>query len=299
MKPFNKPMIALSATEADAGLIRYADRVGRLGSCEQIRVVHVVPTDHPTKAPATAGTIARRLADGMQASFRNTEARWEYDVVHGPRLDKLVELSADHHIDLAVVGHRLARSGQRSLARRMAMIAPCSVWLVPEGSPDRVTNIMVPIDFSSHSADALSVATALAAEREINHCLAVHVFFDPSTIRYDEHLEEIQGREQAAFQQFLSQIDVHGVQVEPIFEESTHPTEAILRVVRRYKADLIVMNTRGRSRAAAILLGSITSGTMAVTTVPLLAVKHYGSRMTALQAVTHPRYWEPKSPKAN
>jgi hypothetical protein len=57
------------------------------------------------------------------------------------------------------------------------------------------------------------------------------------------------------------------------------------------------MNTRGRSRAASVLLGSTTSETMADTAVPLLAVKHHGSRMRLLEALLNHRVWERKGPK--
>jgi nucleotide-binding universal stress UspA family protein len=179
------------------------------------------------------------------------------------------------------------------------MVAPCSVWLVPEGAPDRLTRILVPVDFSSHSADALGVGTSLAAENGHPECLAVHVFFDPSTVRYDEHAEEVLGYERAAFETMLAATDCHGVRVEAVFEESTRPPQAILRVSQERGCDLIVMNTRGRSRSAAVLLGSVTSETMAATTMPLLAVKRFGSRLTLMQALLNHRFWEAPAPKSN
>ncbi|MBW3539496.1 MAG: universal stress protein [Planctomycetes bacterium] len=97
----------------------------------------------------------------------------------------------------------------------------------------------------------------------------------------------------------LESTDCHGVQVEPLFEESTHVPQAILRVAGRHEIDLIVMNTRGRSRAAAVLLGSVTSETLAATSVPLLALKHFGSRMTLLEALANHRLWDEPNPKTN
>jgi hypothetical protein len=60
---------------------------------------------------------------------------------------------------------------------------------------------------------------------------------------------------------------------------------AIGRVAQRISADLIMMGTRGRSRSAAILLGSVTEATILQTRLPLLAVKHYGARMGLLEAL--------------
>jgi nucleotide-binding universal stress UspA family protein len=166
-------------------------------------------------------------------------------------------------------------------------------------SPDRLSSILAPVDFSSHSRDALSLATSIAAARGLKQCLALHVFFDPSTVRYDEHIDEIRGKEEAAFENMLAATDCHGIHVESLFEESTNVSQTIVRVAEQHGADLIVMNTRGRSRAAAVFLGSVTSDTLAGTHVPLLAVKHFGSRMTIVEALLNHRFWEERAPKMN
>jgi outer membrane protein OmpA-like peptidoglycan-associated protein len=54
-------------------------------------------------------------------------------------------------VDLILVGHGRGHSGKRALARRLAMKAPCSVWVVPEGAPARLNRILVPVDFSDPS----------------------------------------------------------------------------------------------------------------------------------------------------
>jgi hypothetical protein len=48
-----------------------------------------------------------------------------------------------------------------------------------------------------------------------------------------------------------------------------------------------------------VLLGSVTSDTLAATPVPLLAVKHFGGRMTVLQTLLNHRMWEERAPKMN
>ena len=51
-----------------------------------------------------------------------------------------------------------------------------------------------------------------------------------------------------------------------MFIEGTRTAQDILTLADRSGTDLIVMNTRGRSHAAGVLLGSVTSDTMADTT---------------------------------
>jgi len=292
-------MVALSLTESDDGLVRYASIATALGAFDEIRFVHVMESPHTDPSSAEKDRVRAQMSIQARASFDGLGAKAVFDVVHGPRLDQLLAAAVRNRCDVIILGHRRERSGSRSLARRLAMVAPCSVWLVPEGSPATIDSILVPVDYSAHSADAMSAAAALAAARGLKQCTALHVFFDPSTVRYPEHIEEIRRREQTHFDAFLEKTDRHGVEIVTAIEESTRPTEAIRRVAARIGSDLIVMNTRGRSRASAILLGSITSKAMEETTIPLLAVKHFGSRMSVLDALLHHRHWEEGSPKTN
>ena len=59
----------------------------------------------------------------------------------------------------------------------------------------------------------------------------------------------------------------------------------IHRVASEQAVDLKVMSTRGRSRSAAILLGSVTEGVITEARTPVLAVKHFGAQLGLLQVL--------------
>lgn len=287
MSMFSRPLIGLSLTESDGDVLRYAARLARLFHWTDIRFLHVAPPDRSrTFDPAP---LESKLRDAVGGTFNDPklDRRLTFHVAEGSRLDNILAVAATTERDLIVLGHRRNRSGRRSLARRTAMVAPSSVWLVPEGSPPEIREILVPTDFSQPSADALGVAVRIARAAKLRELRALHVFFDATSFRFDEHLEEILGQEEEQFRKHVASVDTDGVSVDPIFHESTRPCQAILRVAERCGSDLIVMNTRGRSQAAFVLLGSTTSETMAATTVPLLAVKHYGARLSLIEALVN------------
>jgi nucleotide-binding universal stress UspA family protein len=300
MSVFSRPQVALSLTEPDRELLRYAGELGRMFAWQEVHFAHVAPKSDGAAA-WDASPLEARMRQEVEQHFGRPTAdfRAVYHAAEGARLDQLLNLAAVHSRDLVVMGHRAARSGRRSLARRMAMISPASIWLVPEGSPAKISRILVPTDFSIHSADALKVAVEVGRAANIRELHAVHIFFDPSTIRYDEHVAEVVGQEESAFRKFIADIDTQGIRVEPTLQEGTHPAHAILRVAERHGSDLIVMNTRGRSNAASVLLGSVTSDTMAATHVPLLAVKHFGAHMSLMQALLNHHLWDKDVPKTN
>lgn len=298
---FQQIVVPLSMSESDAGLLRYAALFAGLGVSREIKFVHVVTPAHSEATATTIGDVQSQMAASVERDFGAPPegVDVEYRVVEGSRVDQLVEFSIKHKSDLILLGHRKSRAGRRSLAQRLSMITPCSVWLVPEDSPPRIERILAPVDFSEHSADSLTVAAALARLRGIEACESLHVFFDPSTVRYDERVDEIRGQEQRAFDEFLANVNTHGIDVEQTFAESSNVAEAILRRAAQSDADLIVMSTRGRSPAASILLGSETSQTIAQSPIPVLAVKHFGAHLNLFEALRASRFWSRPNPKTN
>jgi nucleotide-binding universal stress UspA family protein len=85
-------------------------------------------------------------------------------------------------------------------------------------------------------------------------------------------------------------VNLHGVDLTPVIEESPNIAATIHRVAREQRCDLIVMGTRGRSAAASVLLGSETEQTMVETQIPLLVVKQRGARLRLLPALLDDRF---------
>ena len=142
-----------------------------------------------------------------------------------------------------------------------------------------------PVDFSPRAADALSVATAVAATVGLDELHALHVRFNPAAVTFDEYEEIELANEHEAFALFVAPIDLNGIHVKPIFEESAEVAATVRRVAEETGTDLIVMGTRGRSAASAVLLGSETEQVIVESRIPVLAVKHFGARRRLLEVL--------------
>jgi SulP family sulfate permease len=291
MHRFRNLAIALDRTAADAGIIRYAGFVSRLGTVEAVRFVHVLPHAEGGGTAPELNRVQADLRTEVAGQFTGVpqSVQVSYDSLTGPLTDALLGYVAERQVDLLLVGHGRGHSGRRALARRLAMKAPCSVWMVPEGSPAAIRRILVPIDFSDHAEDTLRVAVALARLSGAA-CVPLHVYFNEAVVTFEGYDEILRGEEAQTYEKFVAPIDCHDVDVTPLFEEGANVAHVIGRVAERVAADLIVMGTRGRSRSAAILLGSVTEETIMEARVPLLAVKHYGARLGVLQALLDRRF---------
>lgn len=300
MHRFRHILVGLTRDESDAGLIRYAAQVVRLGTAREVRFVHVLPTaGDPAKRMDHDHAVAQ-LKSEVATNFLNVPnaAEVHYDVLKGPILDRLLEFSAEQEDDVVFVGCDRGDSSLRSLARRLAMNAPCSVWMVPNDSPPQIRRILVPVDFSEHSADSMVVATLLAKMLGHTECLALHVYFNEAVVTFEEYDQVLRGEEELAFQRFIAPLDCHGIQVKPLFVEASNVSEAILRVADEHAVDLIILAGRGRSQSAAILLGSVAEETIVESRVPTLIVKHFGARLGLLQALLDRRFRHRSGPRS-
>lgn len=299
MQRYKHLMVGLSRTDVDAGLLRYAAMIARLGTASEVRFVHVLPSaSEPANVPDHDRTL-EELRTAVRTHFTGVPADTQlyFDVLQGPLIDGMLTYAAEHAVDLLFLGHRRSHPGRWALARRLAMKAPCSIWMVPENTPTTLRRILVPIDFSDHSADTMRVAASLAQLSNHIECLALHVYFNEAVVTYEEYDRVLRGQEEEAYRRFIAPINCQGVTITPLFEEGANVAHVINRTAEREGADLIVMGTRGRSRSAAILLGSVTEETIIETRFPLLVVKHFGARMGVLQALLDRSFRQKKGPR--
>ncbi|MGQ0446107.1 MAG: universal stress protein, partial [Beijerinckiaceae bacterium] len=295
MHRYRHLMVGLSRTKTDIGLLRYAAMAARLGTVTEIRFVHVLLPGHVQghdKALAEIEALVQSHFTGV-----GDKVRASFDVLHGPMTDRLLAHAAEQEVDLIFLGHRRDHPRKWALARRMAMKAPCSVWLVPDGAEAALNRILVPIDFSEPAADAMRVATSMARLRGHAECLALHVYFNPARATYEDYEESLRGQEREAYERFMAPIDCQEVKVTPGFEEEVNVAHAITRVADAQGVDLIVMATRGRSRSAAILLGSTAEDAIIETGIPLLLVKRLGARLGLLQVLLNRVFSKGKDPQ--
>jgi nucleotide-binding universal stress UspA family protein len=273
MEPFRRAVVALANDPSDSGLLAYARTLGSvLGGDAEWSLVHVMP--RPSATAAGAAVLSHRaVLDGVEQSAAALAATASSHVLSGSRVDKLLEFAAEGKADCILVGHRGGQPGRRSLARRLAMKAPCSVWMVPEGSPATISNVLAAVDFSEASAHAVSCAALIASRAGVRRIAALHVSVGN------------RGAAEMAFRRFLAPVDLHGVDVESRIDESGSVSAAVLRIADGEQCDVIVMGARGLGRSSAVLLGSESEDVLAKSRRPVLVTRRRGERLAVLQVL--------------
>ncbi len=283
---FQRAVIALHQSNQDSALLAYAGMLARRQVIGELCFVHVLSDTVVTKPPAQQATVMadmRAQTRRMIPNLPETTVQ-SHHVCQGPLLDRLLETCVKEQADLIMVGHRQDHVLRRSLARRMAKLAPCAVLLVPEGTSPNVRKILAPIDFSPAAATSLAVAAKIASLASLGEVTALHVYFDESRTTFEGAGQSLRDDEMERFNAFAAPIEHHGVRMIPVFREGPQPASLIGAVAQELSADLVVMESRGRTASAAILLGSVAQETLANSRCPVLVVKRSGTQIGLLRA---------------
>ena len=138
----------------------------------------------------------------------------------------------------------------------------------------RVQRILVPVDFSTSSGDALrvaqSLASALGASIEVLHVM------DPSDTMLDRIAARPSGGDPAAARGLLHDfVAALGSGSVPTTErmEQGEPQERIVTLARDEGFDLIVMGTLGRTGRPLALVGSVADSVVRTSPRPVLTVR--------------------------
>lgn len=206
--------------------------------------------------------------------------------------EEVLSVAVEDTLDLIVVGTR-GRSGLRhvllgSTAERIIQGAPCPVLAVraqPYGEEQAVGNrrdpthlerILVPVDFSDCSLDALEYAV-LIAQRSQASLKLVHVL-EPISYGLDFALphkakqDSIKAGHTNRLSDLVSALTSANVPSEFLMLGGL-PTDSILDAARKQPADLIVMGTHGRRGLSHALFGSIAESVLRKSSCPVLMVR--------------------------
>jgi len=300
MYQFKRLLVGISFAQQDGASIRYAALISRLAKSEKVTFLHVANTvdipeelrkEYPDLVPSVDEYARHEMEVLVKKYFDgHPDTKIAYDVVEGSPLIEFLRWSKEEDIDLIIMRKRSEHIDSGTLFEKIARKAPCSVLFVPEKSKAWFTNILVPVDFSDYSADAMDVAIAIAHASGVNEVRCLHVYSVPIGYHktgksYEEFAEIMKGHAEKSYREFIEKIDLKSVSVTPIFKLDKKATSGIEEVVKEHQIYLLVMGARGRKAGSGVLLGSVTEYLIDTTTIPLLAVKKKGEGMGLIDAL--------------
>jgi len=140
-------------------------------------------------------------------------------------------------------------------------------------------NILVPIDFSEFSSNALNYAIGLAQKFHSNLILLHAVVLFEDDVNEEERLEEyeewVRKREKnidAHMKKNKLRVNQKGISVDSVVLRSISAADAFLEYLNDHSCDLIIMGTHGRTGLKHIFLGSVAEKIVRLSPIPVLSV---------------------------
>lgn len=137
----------------------------------------------------------------------------------------------------------------------------------------KINTILMPIDFSDPSQQALDLAFALSRDLQAR-LIVLHVASPPPSVPYNEFEKVLHESSDVRreLEEKLRQCQKPDCNAEFRLQEGD-PADEIIRMAQETHCDLIVMGTHGRSGLAHLLMGSVAEKVLRRASCPVLTVK--------------------------
>ena len=206
----------------------------------------------------------------------------------------ILEYAANHDVDLIVMGTHGRRGPARvflgSVAQEIVRHANCPVLTLRRTDEPReiqaIENILVPVDFSDHSSNAVAYArqlgTLYGAKLQLLHAIEEPVypyFYTPAGgYSVPKQLEELRGKAEEALEKVLDEAPGPPIEVDK-FVVTGRPSTEVARFAVENDTDMIVIATHGLSGIERLLLGSTSEQVVRLAECPVFTVKSYGKNL--------------------
>jgi nucleotide-binding universal stress UspA family protein len=280
MQTFSRILVALDLSPMDAYLIEYARKVAGVFRSSQVYFVHIIPDLSLPKseqlefrqrfAPETPvdEQVSRQLGEKIKSHWGETgQTQWSIDVIEGKPYTQLLRWLEIKKIELLVIGQKQESLGSGITSRKLANNASCSVLFVPEKKPREGSHLLVPVDFSKDSAQALHLAlgwklksgeNARVTALHITDLIAAGYYLDRQ--EFENFNRFLTDTAMESFNRFLADYNLPGDQLEEqlLRNDEGSISDRIIEFAKQDNADWILVGAQGHGAIERFFFGSIT-----------------------------------------
>ena len=282
MAKYRKILVAYDGSSSARNALTVAARMAR-ESKSWIKVLAVAPPYEGDLELIGVRNIKETILGPGQKLLTEAQAIADHEDVHilknleqGEPYDRIVHVAEDENCDLIVMGRRGVTHVERefigSVTARVIGHTNRDVLVVPENAALEIDNILVAVDGSKYSKNAVDHAINLAAENKAE-LTALHVVYTNDeyfTIAH-EAINTLVDEAKHMLADIVNNAGTQDVTVNTRVREG-EPHEAILAEAAERKANPIVMGSHGRKGMARLLMGSVTERVIGFARCPVLIV---------------------------
>ncbi len=291
MEKMKNLLVCVDLSEMDEVLMKYASMVSKLLNSEKIFFLHAMDSDR----------FSIEEKEGLKSQIEENTKKF---FVGNPTIEQHIELKVqpcaedfskvveNNDIDLVIVGRKLNKGGNCTTPKELLKEVECSTLFVPNSAVADINKIIVPVDFSGESEHDIELGIDFAkknnAEIIFNNVYTVPSGYSSLGKSYEEYAEIMKKNTHLAFAKFITKFDLTGIKHSSVYtlDDDKKPADKIYAAAKREKADIIIIDSKGKSFVASILLGSVTDElTEFDNEIPLLILKDEEESVGFLEAL--------------
>ena len=303
MYPLNRILVALDGSELDSTIIKFASFITKASNTHTIYFVNIIrylniPSEVQKEFPGIIENAIqerqKQIAASVDGEMKDIDINKICIVENGQPARKILELNEKYNIDLVIMGRKNQLKGSGVLSHRLARRAVCSLLIVPENALPSSDKILVPIDFSHYSQNALEQAIAIGTrvENEVEiicqNVYNVPVGYHYTGKSYEEFRQIMKKNAEEDFKKFIKSIDLKGLKINECYslDSDDDPVADIYQKAIEVKASLVIIGAKGRTASTALFIGSLAERLIQMNdTIPMVVVRPKGKAAGWLEAI--------------
>jgi len=280
MQPIRKILVALDHSSLDSDIVDYAQFFVNITEVTDVHFMHDVEfslsasmkKEFPDLEKETLKQRKNELKEVIKSHFnpkRNVNTKFTI-TQEANSIKPLLKVIKAESIDMVMAGNKELKYGGGTFTNKLARRSPCHVLTVPIGGSSylksslTIKKLLVPIDFSDYSKQALERAILIASRiEEPVEIICQNVYTVPSGYHYsgksrNAFAEIMKKHVIENFKDFIKDLDTKDVKLRPVYSDNTNDDKIsdIRDVAKKEHVDGIIMGSRGKTTAA-LLLGGI------------------------------------------
>jgi len=281
-------MIGIDFSKMDQSVLTYASYVSELLGVQKVYFTHITPKialdddflkEYDLPNLSNDEKIIEKMKDIVEYNFSYKGAEIDFSVHEGNITEEFLHWINIKEIDLIFVGRKKTMGGSGLIPSRIARHSNASILFVPENANNTIENIVVPIDYSEYSRNALDFAINLNSKNNnkskitCENVYHVPLGFYKTGKSYEEFAQIMLKNTEKDYLQFVKeQKDLFSVHYS--LDDDTSPADKIYEFADSSKADLIIMGGKGRTFTSSVLIGSVAEKLIGYDAdIPLLILK--------------------------
>lgn len=304
MYTFDHILVCLDLSEMDDALIRYANFLVTKFKPQSITFLHVmksydIPAEMLDAFPHLDKPLVEIVENEVQEKIEGLfshpkETQTIVKVVEGVTTDTIVKYTRENKITFTLMGKKIGYKGRGGIVRKVISIIPSSVLLISETTYPHLEHLLVRMDFSRMSSQALKMAFKIkeitGAQISCHHAFKLPLkYFPQSSPEKDKKLVDYAAKHSnKEFDKFLNKNKLQGEDID--FTSSLDPENNEADILYRHAltsgADIIIIGSKIKSELADIILDS-TSEKLATAekNIPVLIIKDRKQTIGFLKAL--------------